>query len=118
VEATPAHGTEEVEATRTMIDRVERQFDLTPKRLVADTAYGAAPLLNRIVNEKKIELHIPVWEKSLRDDGTFSRPDFRFDARTDTYECPGGKQLTRTGRPTHAGTISSGLSGMTAAPAR
>jgi hypothetical protein len=78
VEATPAHRTEEVDATRTMIERVERKFDLTPKRLVADTAYGATPMLNWIVNEKKIEPHIRVWEKSLRDDGTFSRPDFRF----------------------------------------
>jgi len=105
VEATPAHRTEEVDATRTMIERVERQFDLTPKRLVADTAYGAAPMLNWIVNEKKIEPHIPVWEKSLRDDGTFSRPDFRFDARTNTYDCPGGKKLTSTGRPTNARTV-------------
>jgi transposase len=105
VEATPAHRTEEVDATRTMIERVERQFDLTPKRLVADTAYGAAPMLNWIVNEKKIEPHIPVWEKSLREDGTFSRPDFRFDARTNTYECPGGNKLTSTGRPTNAGTV-------------
>jgi hypothetical protein len=105
VEATPAHRTEEVDATRTTIERVGRQFDLTPKRLVADTAYGAAPMLNWIVNEKKIEPHIPVWEKSLREDGTFSRPDFRFDARTNTYECPGGKKLTSTGHPTNAGTV-------------
>jgi len=105
VEATPTHRTEEVDATRTMIERVERQFDLTPKRLVADTAYGAAPMLNRIVNEKKIEPYIPVWEKSLRKDGTFSRPDFHFDERTNTYDCPGGKKLTSTGRPTNAGTV-------------
>jgi hypothetical protein len=105
VEATPAHRTEEVDATRTMIERVERQFDLTPKRLVADTAYGAAPMLNWIVNEKKIEPHIPVWEKSLREDGTFSRPDFHFDERTNTYECPGSKKLTSTGRPTNARTV-------------
>ena len=58
-----------------------------------------------ILHEKKIEPHIPVWEKSLRDDGTFSRPDFRFDARSNTYECPGGKKLTTTGRPTNAGTL-------------
>jgi hypothetical protein len=96
VEATPAHRTEEVDATRTMIERVERQFDLTPKRLVADMAYGAAPMLNWIVNEKKIEPHIPVWEKSIRDDGTFSRPDFRFDRRSNTYTCPGDKKLTTT----------------------
>ena len=88
-----------------MIERVERQFDLNPKRLVADTAYGAAPMLNWIVNEKKMEPHIPVWEKSLREDGTFSRPDFHFDEGTNSYECPGGKKLTSTGRPTNAGTV-------------
>jgi transposase len=43
VEATPAHRTEEVESTKTMIERVERRFDLKPKRLVGDTAYGTAP---------------------------------------------------------------------------
>lgn len=61
-----------------MIERVEQQFDLTPTRLVADTAYGAAPILNRLVKEKRIEPHIPVWGNSIRHDGTFSRPDFRF----------------------------------------
>lgn len=65
VEATPAHRTEEVQATRTMVERVEKQFDLKPKRLVGDTAYGAAPMLNWIVNDKQIEPHIPVWEKRL-----------------------------------------------------
>lgn len=46
VEATPAHRTEEVDSTKTMIERVKQQFDLKPKRLVGDTAYGAAPMLN------------------------------------------------------------------------
>lgn len=105
VEATPAHCTEEVEATRTMIERVEQRLCLAPTRLVADTAYGAAPMLNWIVTKKKIEPHIPVWEKSIRDDGTFSRPDFHFDAQSYTYDCPGGKKLTSTGRPTNAGTV-------------
>jgi hypothetical protein len=105
VEATPAHRTEEVESTRTMIERVEQRFDVLPKRLVADTAYGAAPMLNWIVKKKNIEPHIPVWEKSIRDDGTFSRPDFRFDPASNTYECPGGKKLTTTGRPTNADTV-------------
>lgn len=34
-----------------------------------------------------------------------SRPDFAFDAQSNTYECPGGKKLTSTGRPTNAGTV-------------
>jgi hypothetical protein len=39
VEATPAHRTADVESTRTMVERVEAQFDLTPERLIGDTAY-------------------------------------------------------------------------------
>jgi len=105
VEATPAHRTDEVDSTRTMIERVEKRFDLRPKRLVGDTAYGAAPMLNWIVNDKGIEPHIPVWEKSQRGDGTFSRSDFRFDEQSSSYECPGEKQLTTTGRPTSEGTV-------------
>ena len=40
VEATPARTYDEVAATKTMLDRTERCFDLKPKRLAADTAYG------------------------------------------------------------------------------
>lgn len=105
VEATPAHRTDEVQSTKTMIDRVERQVQLKPKRLVGDTAYGAAPLLNWIVSEKQIEPHIPVWEKAKRDDGSFSRSDFAFDAQENAYTCPGGKKLKTTGRATSADTL-------------
>jgi hypothetical protein len=35
---------------------------------------GAVPF-----NEKRIAPHIPVIDKSKRDDGTFSREDFTFD---------------------------------------
>lgn len=87
------------------MERVEKRFDLKPKRLVADTAYGAAPMLNWLVNDKHIEPHIPVWEKSQRSDGTFSRSDFHFDETNNSYECPGGNRLTTTGRPTSADTI-------------
>jgi IS5 family transposase len=43
VEATPARTYDEVEATKTMLDRTKRRFDLKPKRLAADTAYGTGP---------------------------------------------------------------------------
>ena len=105
VEATTAHRTYEVESTKTMIERVERQLKVRPRRLVADTAYGNAPLLHWMVNDKRIEPHIPVWEKSKRDDGTFSTSDFRFHKESKAYVCPGGKQLTTTGRVTNAATI-------------
>jgi hypothetical protein len=56
-------------------------------------------------NDKHIEPHIPVWEKSQRDDGTFSRSDFQFDERSNSYECPGGKHLSTTGRATSENTV-------------
>jgi len=72
VEATPAHRTQEVNSTRKMIDRVEERFDLKPKRLVGDTAYGTAPMLGWMVEDKQIDPHVPVWDKSERKDDTLS----------------------------------------------
>ena len=80
-----------------MVERVAERFDLKPKRLAADTAYGSGKTLRRLT-DRGIEPHIPVWDKSRRNDGTFSRSDFIFDAEHDRYTCPGGKTLTTTGR--------------------
>jgi len=41
--------------------------------------------------------HIPVWDKSSREDGTFSRTDFTFDSDRNLYVCPANKLLTTTG---------------------
>ena len=98
VEATPARTFDEIAATPVMIDRTERTFDLKPKRLIADTAYGTGRFLGWLVKEKAITPHIPVWDKSTRKDGTFSRFDFTFDKRRNLYICPAGKTLTTTGR--------------------
>jgi transposase len=104
VEATRAIRQAEVGAAKTMIERTQERFDLKPAYLAADTAYGSAETLNWIVNEKKIAPHIPVIDKSKREDGTFSREDFRFDRERNIYICPAGKALTTTGRvnPDHA----------------
>src|SRR5262245_43139440 len=53
-----------------MIGRTEERFGLKPERLAADTAYGSAATLHWIVNEKKITPHIPVIDKSKREDGS------------------------------------------------
>jgi hypothetical protein len=80
-----------------MIERTEKRFDLKPERLAADTAYGSAAMLNWIVNEKGIAPHIPIIDKSNRNDGTLSRDDFTFDKERNAYVCPEGKLLTTTG---------------------
>ena len=81
VEATPARTYDEVAATQTMLDRTEECFGLKPKRLAADTAYGTGKFLGWLVKEKRIIPHIPVWEKSDRQDGIFSRSDFHWDRK-------------------------------------
>jgi transposase len=97
VEATPARTYDEVAATKIMIDRTERCFALRPKRLAADTAYGTGKFLGWLVNDKGITPHIPVWEKSSRADGIFSRSDFIWDKRHGHYICPNGKPLRTSG---------------------
>ena len=84
VEASRAIRQAEVGAARTMLERTEERFGLKPQRLAADSAYGAAPMLNWLVEEKRIVPHVPVHDRSKRDDGTFSREDFRYDEVTDT----------------------------------
>jgi hypothetical protein len=102
VEATPARTYDEVVATQTMLDRTEQRFNLKPKRLAADTAYGTGKFLGWLVKKKKIIPHIPVWEKSDRRDGIFSRSDFRWDSKRGVYVCPNGK-LLRTSGTVHDG---------------
>jgi transposase len=97
VEATPARTYDEVAATRTMIERTRRRFRLIPKRLAADTAYGIGRFL-AFVTGAGIIPHIPVWDKSRRDDGTFSRSEFKFDSKRNVYICPAGATLTTSGR--------------------
>jgi hypothetical protein len=69
-----------------MIERTEKCFEIHPQRLIADSAYGSAETLEWLVNERGIEPHIPVFDKSARKDGTFR-----------IYRCPASKLLTSTG---------------------
>src|SRR5579863_3211606 len=99
VEATTAVRQAEVTAAKTMIDRTADTFEVSPSRLAADTGYGSAEMLGWLVDERAIEPHIPVFDKSERTDGTFSRADFVYDQEGDTYVCPAGKQLRKYRRP-------------------
>jgi hypothetical protein len=81
-----------------MIERTEQTLGLKPDRLAADTAYGTGKFLGWLVGTAP---QIPVWDKSKREDGTFSRSDFTFDKDKNVYTCPAGKALTTTG---HAST--------------
>lgn len=51
VEPTAARRTEEVESAKTMMEQVEQRLGVKPERLIGDTAYGAAPMLDWLVND-------------------------------------------------------------------
>jgi transposase len=97
VEPTAAIRQAEVLAAKRMIERTAKNFALHPSRLLGDSAYGAADMLGWLVDERGIEPHVTVFDKSARKDGTFSREDFNYDQANDVYICPGGKTLTTTG---------------------
>jgi hypothetical protein len=93
VEPSAVNKTAEVEATKTMLERVEDKYAMKPDRLVGDTNYGSAAMLGWLVDEKQIEPHVPVWDKSERKDGTYSNSDFIWDKPANAYRCPEGNAL-------------------------
>jgi hypothetical protein len=70
-----------------------RMLRPTPARLIGDTVYGTAPMLAWMVDEKDIAPHVPVWDRTERKDGSFSRSDFRWDDQANEYRCPADKTL-------------------------
>ena len=96
-EGTRANRIEENRVAVAMVRRVEERFDLKPKRLAADTAYGSGKTLKSLM-ERGIEPHIPVWDKSNETKGKYTKADFTYDQDRDLYICPGDKHLTCTGR--------------------
>lgn len=97
VEPTTAVRQAEVTAAKTMITRTAERLGVEPARLAADTGYGLAEILAWLVEERGIEPHIPVFDKSGRTDGSLSRADFTYDHAGDVYICPANKLLTTRG---------------------
>ena len=95
VEPSTAVRQGELAACRTMVERTEERLGLHPERLTADTAYLSAEMLEWLVHDQEIAPHIPVFDKSKREDGSFSREDFTYDPDGDRYRCPGGQELKR-----------------------
>ncbi len=63
-------------------------------------SYGSAEMVGWLVDERGIEPHVNLVDKTERTDGTFSRSDFAFDPESNLYVCPGGKELKKY--PSHA----------------
>jgi hypothetical protein len=65
-----------------MLDRTAEQFDMTPSRLVADAGYGSAEMVGWLVDERGIEPHVKLMDKSERTDGALSREPTSLMSRT------------------------------------
>ena len=101
VEATRAIRQAEVGAARTMLERTETRFGVKPDSLTADSAYGSAESLAWLVKQKGITPLIPVFDKSNRTDGTFSRADFAFDPNATVTRALRAKNWSSSDAPTH-----------------
>jgi hypothetical protein len=95
-EGTRAKLSDEAAVTETMLARVMRRFSIKPDRLAGDIDYGTGRLLKWLTN-RDITPHVPVWDKSTRTDGKFSKAEFIFDCERNVYVCPAGKELTHSG---------------------
>ena len=51
-----------------------------------------------MVDEKTTEPHLPVWDKTQRNDQTLSSSNFQWDAQADAYCCPQGQLLRKEER--------------------
>ena len=105
VEASPSTNALEVGTTKTMIDRVENNHGIVPKRLLGDTAYGAAENLDYLVEQKHIEPHVPVFERPDLSGDRYSRTEFIYIENDDEYVCPNNHRLHTTGHVTKAKTL-------------
>ncbi len=64
-----------------MLDRTAEQFEVTPSRLVADAGYGSAEMVGWPVDERGIEPHVKLMDKSERTDGTLLAQRLRLRSR-------------------------------------
>ena len=50
-------------------------------------------MLAWMVEEKDIEPHVPVWDKTERKNDSFSSKDFHWNEEAEEYRCPAGNPL-------------------------
>jgi len=53
----------------------------------------AAPMLAWMFEEKNLEPHVPVWDKTERKDDSLPSNDFHWNHEANQYRCPAGKPL-------------------------
>jgi hypothetical protein len=83
-------------AARKMLKQLEEQFGLRPHSLGADKAYGSGEFLAWLL-ARGIQPHIPVIDRRHQTHGRFTREQFRYEPKENTYYCPEGQALRYRG---------------------
>ena len=79
------------------LDRLNRQlwtFKFPMKNVVADRGYGIAEIYKELT-EQNINVYIPQKYKERKKEGMYSRKDFPYNKKNDTFTCPAGFELIR-----------------------
>ena len=94
--ASAARTAEEPIAAYRMIERVRERHGVQPRVLAADTGYGSGHFLAWL-EKQGIEAHVPVIDHRHRQKRYLPKHAFAYDPKSDTYTCPQGKTLRRSG---------------------
>ena len=92
VEATPARLSQEIVATKAMLDRSRDRVGFSPTSLAADKSYGTAPFLAWLL-ERNVTPFVPVLDRKGQTDGKLTRDEFAYDHARDCFVCPEGHNL-------------------------
>lgn len=92
VEATPAKLSQEIVATKAMLERSAKRHDFQPNRLAADGSYGTGPFLAWLLN-RQVTPHIPVLDRKHQTKGKYDLSHFQYDRERDSYTCVKGHEL-------------------------
>ncbi len=92
VEATPARLSQEIIATKAMLERSAERHDFHPDRLAADGSYGTGPFLAWLL-KREVAPHIPVLDRKHQTKGKYDISHFQYDADRDSYTCLEGHEM-------------------------
>jgi len=92
VEAIPARLSQEIIATKTILERNVKRYDFQPDRIVADGSYGTGPFLAWLLR-RDVTPHIPVLDRKHQTNGKYDNSHFQYDADRDSFTCLEGHEM-------------------------
>lgn len=93
---TPARLSQEIIATRQMLERAKERFGLQSASVTADKSYGTGEFLSWLWN-RQMTPYIPVLDRKQQTKGFYTQHEFTPVPEENAYRCPGGELLRYIG---------------------